>query len=144
MLYRTRDTEGRRDFWRRVVDFKRISAASYLFILLIFPALSAIGILLSSLLGNPPPDLKMLTQIASNPAMLLGMVVIGIMTGPLSEELGWRAFALDRPQARRSPLVSSLIIAPFWWAWHLPLFLHEWHDAIHLGFRHTFILALPD
>jgi membrane protease YdiL (CAAX protease family) len=105
-----------------VVDFKRISAEWYLFILLVFPAVSALSILLHSLLGDPPSDFDVLAQIVANPTVLVGMVIGGIITGPLSEELGWRGFALDELRARWSPLVSSLIIAPFWWAWHLPLF----------------------
>jgi membrane protease YdiL (CAAX protease family) len=54
--------------------------------------------------------------------MVVGMVVIGIITGPSSEELGWRGFALERLQSRWLPLVSGLILAPLWWGWHLPLF----------------------
>ena len=125
MVYRTRDEEGRRDFWRRVVDFKRISAGWYLFILLIFPAVFGVSFLLTTLLGKPLPAFETLTQIAANPLTLIGMMILGIITGPLSEELGWRGFALDPLQERWSPLVSSLVIAPFWWAWHLPLFFME-------------------
>jgi membrane protease YdiL (CAAX protease family) len=29
---------------------------------------------------------------------------------------------LERLQKHFSPLISSLILAPIWWAWHLPLF----------------------
>jgi membrane protease YdiL (CAAX protease family) len=122
MVARSAAKEEQRDFWRRVVDFGRISAGWYLFIALIFPALFALSVLLTSLLGGPVPDFDTLTQIAANPLMLVGMMVIGIIGGPLSEELGWRGFALERLQKRRSPLAASLILAPFWWAWHLPLF----------------------
>ncbi|MGD1994565.1 MAG: type II CAAX endopeptidase family protein [Anaerolineae bacterium] len=122
MVYRRKGKEGRRDFWRRVIDLKRISAAWHLFIFLIFPALFAISFLLNSLLGNPLPELETLARVAAQPLMVVGMVVSGIITGPLSEELGWRGFALDEMQKKWSPLVSSLIIAPFWWGWHLPLF----------------------
>lgn len=122
MIYRGRGRERRRDFWRRVVDFKRISVGWYLFIVLIFPAIFGVSFLVDSLLGNPLPDFETLAGIAENPLMLVGLVVFGIIIGPLSEELGWRGFAIDRLQARLSPLVSSLVLAPFWWAWHLPLF----------------------
>lgn len=39
----------------------------------------------------------------------------------LGEEVGWRGFALPRMQARINPLFASLIIAAFWFPWHLPL-----------------------
>ena len=122
MVYRNRDKKGRRDFWKSIVDLKRISTKWYLFIFLIFPASFAILFGINSLHGNPLPEFKRMAQIGSNPLFLIGIVITGILTGPLSEELGWRGFALDRLQARWSPLISSLILAPFWWAWHLPLF----------------------
>ncbi len=46
--------------------------------------------------------------------------------GPLAEEPGWRAFALPRLQAGRSPLVATLILAALVTTWHVPLlFLEE-------------------
>ena len=45
-----------------------------------------------------------------------------IILGPLSEEIGWRGFVLDRLQTRYNPLISSLIVGVFWALWHLPLF----------------------
>jgi len=37
------------------------------------------------------------------------------------EEPGWRGFALSNLQKRYSPLRASLILAPIWALWHLPL-----------------------
>jgi membrane protease YdiL (CAAX protease family) len=66
-----------------------------------------------------PHDAYRLRSLSGAPT---GMVVIEIIGGPLSEELGWRGFALDRLQDRWSPLVSSLFLATFWAVWHLPRF----------------------
>lgn len=132
MVYRTRDRAGRRRFWRRVVDARRISAGWYGFILLLPPALYLISLLVNGFMMNEPPALATVEQIAANPLSLVGLLIIGMVAGPLSEELGWRGFAQDRLQARMSPLVSSLVLAVFWWAWHLPLFFmagttqYEW------------------
>jgi membrane protease YdiL (CAAX protease family) len=52
----------------------------------------------------------------------LGSALPLILLGPLSEELGWRGYALDRLQTRFNALVSSLIIGLVWGLWHLPLF----------------------
>jgi uncharacterized protein len=49
-------------------------------------------------------------------------VVFALFSGPLSEELGWRGFALPRLQVRYNALVSSLILGVIWCFWHLPLF----------------------
>lgn len=52
----------------------------------------------------------------------LGSLLPLIVLGPLSEELGWRGYALDRLQAKLSPLATSLIVGVAWGIWHLPLF----------------------
>ena len=66
------------------------------------------------------------------PALSLGMPLLGaavflafsIFPGSaLGEEIGWRGYALPRLQTRRSALSASLILAPIWALWHLPLWL---------------------
>ena len=80
---------------------------------------------ISELLGLPLPGLEGLKQIRANPIVLIGMVILGLFTGPLAEELGWRGLVLDRLLKDKSSLVASLILAPIWWAWHIPLFFIE-------------------
>jgi len=48
----------------------------------------------------------------------------------LGEEPGWRGFALPRLQRARTPLIASLILAPIWALWHLPLMGSEFPLAI--------------
>ena len=48
----------------------------------------------------------------------------------LGEEPGWRGFALPRLQKTHSPLIASLILAPIWALWHLPLMGNEFPPAI--------------
>jgi uncharacterized protein len=45
-----------------------------------------------------------------------------IFLGPLSEEYGWRGFALNRLLKSIDPVFASLIIGLGWSLWHLPLF----------------------
>lgn len=48
----------------------------------------------------------------------------------LGEEPGWRGFALPRLQKTHSPLIASLILAPIWALWHLPLMGNEFPVAV--------------
>jgi uncharacterized protein len=48
----------------------------------------------------------------------------------LGEEPGWRGFGLPRLQERRTPLIASLILAPIWALWHLPLLGNEFPAAV--------------
>jgi uncharacterized protein len=41
----------------------------------------------------------------------------------LGEEIGWRGYVLPRLQSQVSALSASLILAPIWALWHLPLWL---------------------
>jgi membrane protease YdiL (CAAX protease family) len=122
MTFRTQDREGRRDFWRRSINFKQIGGRWYVVILLIFPVVYGMAILLDMFLGGSSPGAEAITQIAAQPASLIGMLLMGLIIGPLAEEFGWRGYALDPLQARWSALVSALIVGGFWWAWHFPLF----------------------
>jgi len=48
----------------------------------------------------------------------------------LGEEPGWRGFALSRLQKQHSPIIASLILAPIWALWHLPLMGNEFPPPI--------------
>jgi uncharacterized protein len=50
--------------------------------------------------------------------------------GPVNEEPGWRGFALPRLQERYGAVWATLILAPLWAGWHLPLFwMQGWTTA---------------
>ena len=53
----------------------------------------------------------------------LGSFLPLLIIGPLSEEIGWRGYALERLQTRWNALTSSLIVGLVWALWHLPLFM---------------------
>lgn len=64
-----------------------------------------------------------------DPSLTALTAVLALMStlylGPLSEEAGWRGFALPRLQERFSALTSSVILGIIWGCWHLPLYLVE-------------------
>lgn len=52
----------------------------------------------------------------------LGSILPLLILGPLSEEIGWRGYALDRLQTKWNALTSALIVGLGWGLWHWPLF----------------------
>ena len=71
--------------------------------------------MINKLLGNTFNVTLFLTQLGS----FLPLLILG----PLSEEIGWRGYALERLQTRWNALTSSLIVGVVWALWHLPLFM---------------------
>jgi len=57
--------------------------------------------------------------------IILYYLLFTFLSGPLSEEAGWRGFALPRLQSRFSALISSIILGLIWAFWHLPLYFIE-------------------
>jgi uncharacterized protein len=122
MIYCLKDRERQRDFWRRTVDFSRIGLSRTLWILVIFPVIVLASIAIATLFGADPHNFSQLNNLIAQPLLLAAVLVMGLITGPISEELGWRGFALDILQSRWGVLLSSLILGLVWWGWHLPLF----------------------
>ncbi|MGY2002671.1 CPBP family intramembrane glutamic endopeptidase [Blastococcus sp. SYSU DS1024] len=48
--------------------------------------------------------------------------VVVALVGGGQEEPGWRGFALDRLQARHSPLAATALLGLIWGLWHLPIY----------------------
>ena len=122
MTYQAEDEAGRRDFWRRVVDFRRIGLGWLLFILLVFPATMTLTFVLDLLLGGKPPGLEGSIEILTNPSALIFFLSTMLVVGPVSEEIGWRGFALDKLLDTWPPLSASLFLGLVHSLWHLPLF----------------------
>ncbi|MBO0812334.1 MAG: CPBP family intramembrane metalloprotease [Microlunatus sp.] len=53
----------------------------------------------------------------------LVVIVYTLVSGPLSEEFGWRGYLQPRLRQRFGPLRTALLLGPLWAVWHLPLFL---------------------
>ena len=105
---------GLRSLGRRILQFK-LGWRWYAFIFLIVIAGTAGQLTINKLLGNAFPGNLFLAQLGS----FLPLLILG----PLSEEIGWRGYALPRLQTRWNALTSSLILGLVWGLWHLPLFM---------------------
>lgn len=120
--YLTRDAEGRRDYWKRVIDFKRIPWKWYLVIFLFVPILNLLSALFDVMGGGTGASWgEAARNFLSNPLSVIPSFLFASLI-PFLEELGWRGYVLDRLQEKQSALMSSLILGVIWSVWHLPMF----------------------
>lgn len=120
--YLTRDTEGRRDYWKRIVSFKRVPTKWYLIIFLFVPILNGLAALVDVLTGGTGGTWgEAVLNFLTNPSSIILSILFASLF-PFIEELGWRGYLLDRLQEKYSALVSSLILGILWSLWHLPTF----------------------
>jgi membrane protease YdiL (CAAX protease family) len=72
---------------------------------------------------TPHPSLGVISflreLIQQSPWLAVGnFVLFSLLTGPVSEEFGWRGYALRRLQINRSTLKASLLVGLLWGFWH--------------------------
>lgn len=112
LTYLALNKAGQKDYWVRIIDFKRIPFKWYLIIFLLIPAV----IILADLLSGYWASYSFAHQLPS-----LGLTLLSVPLVPVLEELGWR-YAIDRLQEKYSALGSTLILGVLWGSWHLPVF----------------------
>jgi membrane protease YdiL (CAAX protease family) len=134
LTYLIQDRDGRRNYWRRIVDFRRISLKWYGVILLAVPAVTALSALTDRLLGGYGLRLEAAARFLKQPWQALPFALFILIFGPIPEELGWRGYGLDSLQARWNAFTSSLILGAAWALWHLPQFFIRGTYQHDLGF----------
>jgi membrane protease YdiL (CAAX protease family) len=115
---------GLRLLGRRILQFK-LGWRWYVFTFLIVIAGTVGQLAINKLIGNTFNGHLFLAQ--------LGNFLPLLILGPLSEEIGWRGYALGRLQTRWNALTSSLIVGLVWALWHLPLFMMAGTSQHELG-----------
>ena len=93
------------------------------------PALLALGVaavvgaaFLAHALGGPGVDLSEADGLFDKAGGAVPFFFSMLLTGPLSEEAGWRGTAYPRMRASMGRLTVGLVLGVIWSVWHLPLF----------------------
>jgi membrane protease YdiL (CAAX protease family) len=112
---------GLREFFSRIVRW-RVGLKPYL-IAFLTPVILCISAAVLALCFTdrsqiPAPSAENLRELPDR--FLFIFLFIG-----LGEEPGWRGFVVPQLQAKHSPIIASLILAPLWAVWHLPLMGNE-------------------
>lgn len=124
LTWKKEGATGLRLLGRRIIQFK-LGWRWYGYTFLIVIAGTAGQLIINKLLGNNFNGILFLAQLDS----FLPLLILG----PLSEEIGWRGYALGRLQTRWNALTSSLIVGLVWALWHLPLFMMVGTSQYELG-----------
>ena len=122
-VYLTKGPEERRDFWRRAYRWPRGRTKMALLGILILPFITITSFLITSSTDGRGLSLTYATRLFTDWKALLVYLFVELTFGALSEELGWRGYALDELQSRWSALRSSLVLGFIWAFWHTPAFL---------------------
>ncbi len=110
-------TDGVKELLRRVFAW-RVGWRAYLLAILVPFLIAFLPLVLFSFMGGPAPSLENLIRIP----FLFPILLATILVGGLSEEPGWRGFALPILRERYGRVTASLLIGIFWGAWHIPLY----------------------
>jgi membrane protease YdiL (CAAX protease family) len=112
--------DGRAGLWallKRLLAW-RVHWAVYLAVLVGPVLLVFVPVLLNQLLGAPAPYWAALRQWT----VLLPTAARMLLIGGLTEEPGWRGFALPALRRQYGPLASSLVLGLVWGVWHVPIY----------------------
>jgi len=119
---RTRTREQRRDFWRRVIDVRRLTWPWVVAVVAIPFGLQIASGAFDGLLGGAGPSWgEAAGAFLADPAtQILSLWIISLV--PFFEEMGWRGYAQDRLMERHGAVGASVILGVVWSVWHLPAF----------------------
>lgn len=138
MLFTYGSREERKSFFKRLYDFRRIGIKCLFFIFLVFPAILIAGYFIYHLFGGSYPALSDYFGGMDTISGFLSIMGIMLIGGPLSEEPGWRGYALEPLQQKFGAVRASIILGIIWTTWHLPLFFIEGTSQFQKGFGFAF------
>ena len=120
LIYRLKDKITIQDYWQRLYSLKRLGWKGAIFSLLCPPLMVIAAGFIDKLTGESAFSIE--PQLQGNPIGFISLALFIFLFGPLTEEMGWRGYALDGLLSEHGILKASLLLGCLWALWHLPLF----------------------
>lgn len=121
----------KQDLKRKIVGFYRIKPKSILFAILLFAAVVAVSILLSTLFGGSLRQFSFTEDFSFSVGGTSALLTI--LLASVIEETAWRGYGEDAVGSYFSWFTESIIFGSVWAMWHLPLFWIE--GTYHYGLK---------
>lgn len=155
MLYKNNELNDlKKDYWKRVLNFKAIKIKYYLIIFFLPPVVYILSIMVTSIFESRNYQFIGFSNSSNSISGIISFIIFTLIFGPIPEELGWRGIGLDLLTTKFNRLKASLILAFIWALWHIPLFFingtyqntkvfYSFGTFIYVGglFCNTFILT---
>ncbi len=121
----------KQDLKRKIIGFYRINPISILLAILLFAAVVACSILLSTLFGGSFRQFSFTEDFSFSVGGTSALLTI--LLASVIEETAWRGYGEDAVGSYFSWFTESIIFGSIWALWHLPLFWIE--GTYHYGLK---------
>jgi uncharacterized protein len=131
LLRATSSREAQLDFWRRLLDVRRLRFRWWVLVVVVALLPAVLG---RSVTGGDGAWL----------APGAGLVLVTAVVAGVLEEPGWRGYLLDALGTRHGVVVAAAVVGVFWALWHLPLFFlaGSYQHALGLGTSEFWLFML--
>lgn len=116
------DSTYKRDYKRRIWDYRLIGRRWYAVIVFLIPIISVIALGAYAAYTSAFPQMETLRSYVSSPLSLIPFAAFMLFFGPFPEELGWRGPLQDSLESAYDWVRASVIVGACWACWHIPLF----------------------
>lgn len=120
MIFLSKDVMLKKDFKHKVFGFFRVKPFSIMIVILVYAAVTAISILLSTLFGQSFQQFSFAEDFSFKEGGV--MAIITLLLAGILEEIGWRSYGEDSLANAYPWWKATLVFAIIWSLWHLPLF----------------------
>jgi membrane protease YdiL (CAAX protease family) len=113
---------GLREFFSRIVRW-RVGLQWYAVALFSLVVIALAVMALYTMLIGPLPANPYITAWYSPILLFVPAVLISVGLAGISEEPGWRGYALPRLLSRHNALLAAVLLGLIWGLWHMPIYI---------------------